>query len=83
MLYVGLASMCSALARAVGALWAAIPLLVLAAVLLIIGAVKLVRAVNGLPASDRRKERRSMWIGGVGSIVAIAGLTALLLWAMD
>jgi uncharacterized membrane protein YidH (DUF202 family) len=83
MLYVGLASVCSAVARAVGTLWVGVPLLVIGGVLLIIGVVKLTQTVKALPARERRKERRSMWMGAVGSIAAVAVLTALILWAME
>ena len=72
MLYIGIGSLCSAIARVAGTLWAAVPLLVAAAVLLVLGIVDLFRSVNDLPAGERRKERRSMWLGAVGSLVAIA-----------
>jgi hypothetical protein len=83
MLFVGIGSVCSAAARAVGVLWVAIPLLAAAAVCIVIAGVKLVRTVNALPRGERRKERRSMVIGAVVPLVLIGALFGVLLLFVD
>jgi hypothetical protein len=82
-LLIGLGSICSAVARAVGTLWIAIPLLVAAFILLVLGVVALVRAVRALPADERRRERRKMWIEAGVTIGGIAAVAGLLLLFMD
>jgi hypothetical protein len=81
-LFIGLGSICSAAARAVGTLLVAIPLLVAALILLVLGIVALVRAVKALPAGERRKERRSMWIEAGITVVGIAVVSGVLLLVM-
>jgi hypothetical protein len=81
-LFIGLGSVCSAVARVVGTLWVAIPLLVAAFVLLVLGIATLVRAVKALPDSERRTERRNMWIEAGVTIVGIAAVSGLLLLLM-
>jgi uncharacterized membrane protein YjjP (DUF1212 family) len=76
---VAIGSACSAIARAIGVLWLAVPLLVVAAICLIVGTVKLVQAAGTLPAAERRKERRQMVVGAVGTLVAVAVVSGLIL----